>query len=71
MFKRLIAISVVYATAALCGEGQGESNHQLDARLRQALGAAGFTGRVESTLPVRLGRNLDPQLADLGRLLLF
>ena len=29
----------------------------------------GFTGRVESTLKTRLGRPVDPSLADTGRLL--
>ena len=31
----------------------------------------GFTGRIESTLEPRLGRKLDNQLVDLGRLLFF
>ena len=31
----------------------------------------GFTGRIESTLEQRLGRKVDHQLADLGRLLFF
>src|SRR4051812_39626420 len=43
----------------------------LDFQLRSDLTAAGFTGQVESTLVQRLGRPLDPQLADLGRLLWF
>ncbi len=32
---------------------------------------AGFTGRVKSTLESRIGRHIDLQLADLGRLLWF
>jgi cytochrome c peroxidase len=43
----------------------------LDARLAQRLNELGFTGRVESSLTRRLGRPLDPQLADTGRLLWF
>jgi cytochrome c peroxidase len=43
----------------------------LDSQLRQALVRAGFTGRVESTLEARLGRSIDRNLADLGRLLWF
>lgn len=43
----------------------------VDAELRAALLRAGFTGRIESTLEQRLGRPVDPQLADLGRLLWF
>jgi cytochrome c peroxidase len=41
-------------------------------RLRAAaLDAAGFTGRIESTLETRLGRPVDAALADLGRLVFF
>lgn len=43
----------------------------LDNALQAALRQAGFTGRIESTLEERLGRHLDPQLADLGRNLWF
>lgn len=43
----------------------------LDAELRRYLSALGFTGRVASTLEARLGRRIDHQLADLGRLLWF
>jgi cytochrome c peroxidase len=44
---------------------------QLDRDLAAVLHQAGFTGRIESTLERRLGRRIDPQLADLGRLLWF
>ncbi|MFN8490791.1 MAG: cytochrome c peroxidase [Caldilineaceae bacterium] len=43
----------------------------LDQQLWAVLAAAGFTGRIESTLESRLGRQLDRQLADLGNLLWF
>ena len=43
----------------------------LDAKLARVLHHASFTGRVESTLEKRLGRPIDPDLADLGRLLFF
>lgn len=46
-------------------------NGQLDPQLRAALKSAGFTGKIEATLQSRLGRNIDPKLADLGRLLFF
>jgi cytochrome c peroxidase len=42
-----------------------------DAMLRRYLAEHGFTGRVASTLETRLGRRIDHQLADLGRLLWF
>jgi cytochrome c peroxidase len=43
----------------------------LDAQLRADLQQQGFTGRVEQTLTERLGRPLDPRLANVGRLLWF
>ena len=43
----------------------------LDARLRSELARQGFTGRVESTLTVRLGRPVNRSLAETGRLLWF
>jgi cytochrome c peroxidase len=49
----------------------GLSANDRRAALRTALKNAGFTGRVESTLPTRLGRPINPALADLGRLLFF
>jgi cytochrome c peroxidase len=47
------------------------SSATLDEQLSAALAQHGFTGRIESTLERRLGRKLDNQLADLGRLLFF
>jgi cytochrome c peroxidase len=49
----------------------GDNLSHLDRKLRRVLRDAGFTGRVEATLEARLGRPLDPALADLGRLLFF
>jgi len=43
----------------------------LDEQLTTMLTNAGFTGRVESTLEQRLGRPIDHDLAELGRLLWF
>ena len=43
----------------------------LDRALREYLGRHGFTGRVASTLEMRLGRRVDSQLAEVGRLLWF
>ena len=57
---------VMVAPTALYGGGNA-----LDGQLRAELRREGFTGRVEQTLNERLGRSLDPKLADLGRLLWF
>lgn len=54
-------------SAAVVSDDRGD----FDARLAQVLAEAGFTGQVESTLEARLGRPIDPVLADLGRLLFF
>jgi cytochrome c peroxidase len=43
----------------------------LDAELRGYLASHGFTGRIASRLESRLGRRIDHQLADIGRLLWF
>src|SRR5438477_6132575 len=43
----------------------------LDGQLAAALKAAGFTGTAGSSLQARLGRPIDPKLANLGRLLFF
>lgn len=47
------------------------SSATLDKQLTAVLAQHGFTGRIESTLEQRLGRKLDNQLVDLGRLLFF
>jgi cytochrome c peroxidase len=47
------------------------SSATLDDQLAAVLAEHGFTGRIESTLEPRLGRKLDNQLVDLGRLLFF
>jgi cytochrome c peroxidase len=51
--------------------GRNDQDDDLDARLAKILSKANFTGRVESTLEARLGRRIDPRLADLGRMLWF
>lgn len=43
----------------------------LDNQLWDVLQRASFTGKVGSSLPARLGRPINPQLANLGRLLWF
>ncbi|HEY3214898.1 MAG TPA: cytochrome c peroxidase, partial [Candidatus Eisenbacteria bacterium] len=43
----------------------------LDDHLAAVLRRQGFTGMMEASLESRLGRRLDPRLADLGRLLWF
>ena len=47
------------------------ASDDLDATLRAQLRSHGFTGRIATTLETRLGRRVDRQLADVGRLLWF
>ena len=60
-------IPVVHAAA--------NDDDQLDSELAAVLAAAGFTGNIEQTfhqrLAANLGRQIDPKLADLGRMLWF
>jgi cytochrome c peroxidase len=51
--------------------GVRAAEEDLDAALAAYLARERFTGRVAATLEPRLGRRLDPQLADVGRLLWF
>ena len=44
---------------------------ELDRALRDYLTSHAFTGRIASTLESRLGRRIDHQLADLGRMIWF
>jgi cytochrome c peroxidase len=74
MTKRLrVPIPALAAVLALAftSPARAESPGDLDAQVRAVLKAAGFTGRVESTLEERLGRPLDRRLVNLGRLLWF
>ncbi len=62
------AASCALAPALAIGSAADQS---LDASLRERLQAEGFTGRIEATLTARLGRPVDPRLADTGRMLWF
>ena len=65
-----LVVAVWPALAAHADDYTAESL-RLDALLSSVLQQAGFTGRIESTLETRLGRPIDPKLANLGRLLFF
>jgi len=66
----ILAAALGSATALYADDGAG-GNAQLDAALKSVLQGAGFTGRIESALEARLGRAIDPKLANLGQLLFF
>jgi cytochrome c peroxidase len=63
-----IAFSCV---ASLTVASSAFAQDDLDAQVRTALRSAGFTGTIQFQLVAALGRPLNPQLADLGRLLWF
>ena len=65
------AVATAFAVGLASFAYGSARERSLDARLAQRLNELGFTGRVESSLTRRLGRPIDPQLADTGRLLWF
>jgi cytochrome c peroxidase len=65
------AVAAAFAVGLASFAYGSARDRSLDGRLAHRLQEFGFTGRVESTLTTRLGRPLDPQLADTGRLLWF
>jgi cytochrome c peroxidase len=66
-----LSLCLLYLSVAVPHRHALAQATSLDEELQTVLHQAGFTGRIESTLEQRLGRRLDPQLADLGRLLWF
>src|SRR5688500_1171698 len=83
MMRTIGALTVTVLLAAACADLEPglatgpaldvrrEADDDLDATLRAQLAHHGFTGRIASTLETRLGRRIDRQLADLGRVLWF
>ena len=63
----LVTLAAVGLLSATPESSAGSDDHSLDAQLAAVLKRLGFTGRIESTLERRLGRKVDPGLADLGR----
>jgi len=67
----LSVIAVVITMHPWDGQADDGDTSRLDRTLVNVLRAGRFTGQVEATLEARLGRRIDPRLADLGRLLFF
>jgi len=81
-WRRLFLLSLVSATASACSDEEparrfitdpvaAVTPSDLDSQLRGHLAGHGFTGRIAGTLEMRLGRRVDNQLANVGRLLWF
>lgn len=68
----LIGLPLLAAVIQLTGlPARAAGPGDLDGQLATVLQQAGFTGGIEASLPARLGRNLNPGLVNLGRLLFF
>ncbi len=63
--------SLAVLALLVAGTAEAAPRSGLDAELRRTLADHGFTGTVGQSLERRLGRALDPALAELGRLLWF
>jgi cytochrome c peroxidase len=69
---RLVSTVYLVVTFVVFVRAQDKSHtDSLDDHLQALLAEHGFTGRIEETLEQRLGRELDPNLAELGRNLFF
>lgn len=68
---RALAPAGARAGASAGASAGSDATGDVDAVLRAQLREHGFTGRVASTLEARLGRPIDRQLADVGRVLFF
>ncbi len=69
-----VLLAVVAGVTSLVWMRSGPSPEELaalDERLQAVLTAREFTGRIEEALETRLGRPVDPELAEVGRLLFF
>jgi cytochrome c peroxidase len=72
VIKTLIAILFTSSCFLVVTQQAAQANLDLlDQELSSRLAELGFTGRVESTVETRLGRHLDQNRANLGRLLWF
>src|SRR5215469_13921818 len=57
--------------ALIAAVGRAQKASQMDDQLASVLHDAGFTGTVGSSIEARLGRPINAQLANVGRLLFF
>jgi cytochrome c peroxidase len=80
--RRILALSLAGVALGACSDFEPArstsptpaaktASGDVDAALRSRLAEHGFTGRIASTLESRLGRRVDRQLANVGRLLWF
>ncbi len=68
---RLLTLALAGIALAGCSDDVSAPRPGDPDDVRALLQQHGFTGNVEATLAARLGRPVNPELADLGRLLFF
>lgn len=70
--KLLVAGAAIWASSvAFVVHAEDDRGSSLDAKLARVLRQHDFTGRVEASLQDRLGRRINDDLANLGRILWF
>jgi cytochrome c peroxidase len=69
--RLLVAVAAGILSLALLPRASAAQPEALDQELVARLQQLGFTGKIADTLEQRLGRQVDPARADLGRLLWF
>jgi cytochrome c peroxidase len=68
----LCAGAALAAVPAATAQSENKKDEEaLNRSLETTLRKVGFTGKIESTLATKLGRPLDPKLAEVGRRLFF
>ncbi len=70
-YRVSILVAALALAATFISSANADEPDRLEDRLARVLKAAGFTGRVQESLEPRLGRRLDPKLANLGRTIFF
>lgn len=66
------SVCLIALAIAACQPTQTPSGPaQIDTELTNVLKTAGFTGTVDASVEARLGRPLNPDLVDLGRMIFF
>jgi cytochrome c peroxidase len=70
--RAILLLGVTFGSGLSAFAAQDDkSQKDVDQQLREALVEAKFSGKIQSTLEIRLGRQLNARLANLGRLLFF
>ena len=71
LLKAIVLGACLVVGPGVVGQAQEQGGEQLNRSLINLLRQAGFTGKIESTFELRLGRKINPDAAELGRMLFF